>query len=83
MKITSINVTMDDNTIKEYPVVDCVMIGVCKEGDQQVVMSQISENQSLQLNVIKAILNYIPQPTENTEDVDENNADTENSTSPA
>lgn len=62
MKIKSINVIMDDNTVKEYPVLDSIILAICEENDQQMVMSQISENQSLQLNLLKSIIRFDPQP---------------------
>ncbi len=45
----------DDGVLKEYDVVDGLGIFICDNGDQFVV-SQMSENQSIQLAMLKAII---------------------------
>jgi uncharacterized protein YsxB (DUF464 family) len=62
MKIKSVNVTMDDGSVKEFDIIDCIILGLAKgeEEGKDVVLSQISENNSLQLAMLKNIIHYVP-----------------------
>jgi hypothetical protein len=69
MKIKSVNVTMDDGSVKEFEILDCIILGLAKgeEEGKDVVLSQISENNSLQLAMLKNIIHYVPKAAEEAE----------------
>lgn len=51
----------NNNTIK-YKVVDALGILICEDSKgEQFVVSQFSQNQSMQLNMIKSIVNDVPK----------------------
>lgn len=62
MKVTSIKIELDNGEIKEYKPIDGIILAICEaeEDGNNPVISLMSENPSLQLSMIKNVLNYRP-----------------------
>lgn len=78
--IKNITIEMEDGSNKTFDVLDSMILAVCKNDDpdnteNNIVISQISDNTSLQLSMLKNIIRYEPAPqqpapAENNEEVE-------------
>lgn len=65
--IKNITIEMEDGSTKTFDVLDSMILAVCKNDDpdnteNNIVISQISDNTSLQLSMLKNIIRYEPAP---------------------